>query len=136
MAEIKTAKGSGTITISEDVIAIIAGTAAMEIDGVLGINPQIKDLKDVKDIKAIKGGIAGFLGYKSLSKGVKVDVVDGEVRIEMIISTVFGVKIHETAEKVQQNVKSAVETMTGLDVVAVNVNIASVHVGKEGEAIE
>ena len=136
MAEIKGTKGPGTITISEDVIAIIAGTAAMEVDGVVGTSHHLKDIRDVKDIKSIKGGLAGILGYKSLSKGVKVEVADGEARIEMNVSTLFGAKIHETAEKVQQNVKSAVETMTGLDVTVVNVNVASVHIAKEEETAE
>ena len=136
MAEIKATKGSGTITISEDVIAIIAGTAAIEVEGVVGASHNLKDIKDVKDIKSIKGGIAGFLGYKSLSKGVKVEVADGEARIEMNVSTLFGAKIHETAEKVQQNVKNAVETMTGLEVTVVNVNVSSVHICKEDEITE
>jgi len=135
MAEFKAGKGFGTITISEDVIAIIAGTAAMEIEGVLGTGHNIKDIKDAASIKSIKGGIAGILGYKSLSKGVKVEVVDDEAKIEINISAEFGVKIHEIAEKVQQNVKTAVETMTGLNVLVVNVNVASVHIGKEDETV-
>ncbi|MCL2874496.1 MAG: Asp23/Gls24 family envelope stress response protein [Defluviitaleaceae bacterium] len=133
MAEIKAAKGFGTITISEDVIAIIAGTAAMEIEGVLGTGHNLKDIKEVGGIKSIKGGIAEILGYKSLSKGVKVEVFDGDAKIEVNISTEFGAKIHEIAENVQQNVKNAVETMTGLNVLVVNVNVASVHIGKEDE---
>lgn len=135
MPEIRTNKGVGTVTISEDVIATIAGTAAMEVEGVLGISQNLKDLKDMK-VKALKGGIAEMLGYKSLSKGVKVEVADSDVKIDMYVSTEFGVKIHETAEKIQQNVKSAVETMTGLNVTVVNVNVASVHAGKEDEVSE
>ncbi len=120
MTEIKSSESFGKVQIADEVIAVIAGTAALEVDGVLGMNTNFT------------GGIAEkMLGHKSMSKGVKVDVSGDTVSIEMNVSTKFGCKIHETAEEVQSRVKNAVETMTGLNVKEVSIVVTGVHIEKE-----
>ncbi|WP_353095885.1 Asp23/Gls24 family envelope stress response protein [Tissierella praeacuta] len=109
----------GTVKISDDVVAIIAGVAATEVDGVAGMSG------------GITGGITEMLGMKNLSKGVKVEVGDKEAAIDLYIIVEYGSKISEIGEKVQENVKNTVETMTGLNIVEVNVNIQGVNIPKE-----
>jgi len=109
----------GTLKISEEVVAIIAGIAAMEVPGVAGMSG------------GIAGGIAEMLGRKNLSKGVKVEVGDKEAAIDLYIIVEYGTKIKELGEKIQDNVKRSIETMTGLEVVEVNVNIQGVNITKK-----
>lgn len=111
----------GNVRISDDVVAIIAGIAATEIEGVAGMSG------------GITGGIAEVLGMKNLSKGVKVEVGDKEAAIDLYIIVEYGVKIKELGEKIQENVKKSVETMTGLEVVEVNVNVQGVNTLKENK---
>ena len=109
----------GSIRISDDVVAIIAGVAATEVDGVAGMSG------------GITGGITEMLGMKNLSKGVKVEVGDKEAAIDIFIVVEYGSKIGELGIEVQENVKDSVETMTGLNVVEVNVNIQGVNLKTE-----
>lgn len=109
----------GTVKISNDVVAIIAGVAATEIEGVAGMSG------------GITGGITEMLGMKNLSKGVKVEVGDKETAIDLFIVVEYGSKIAELGVKVQENVKNTVETMTGLNVIEVNVNIQGVNLLSE-----
>jgi len=109
----------GNVRISDDVVAIIAGIAATEVEGVAGMSG------------GITGGIADILGMKNLSKGVKVEVGDKQAAIDLYIIVEYGTKIKELGEKIQENVKKSVETMTGLEVVEVNVNIQGVHIAKK-----
>ena len=81
----------------------------------------------------ITGGITGILGMKNPSKGVKVETVEKEVTIDLNIIVEYGSKITEVGKKVQENVKNTVETMTGLNVVAVNINIQGVNMPKENK---
>ncbi len=111
--------GHGTVKISDDVVAIIAGVAATEIEGVAGMSG------------GITGGITEMLGMKNLSKGVKVEVGDKEAAIDLYIIVEYGSKIAELGEKIQKNVKNTVETMTGLNIVEVNVSIQGVNIPKE-----
>lgn len=111
--------GYGSVKISNDVVAIIAGVAATEIEGVAGMSG------------GITGGITEMLGMKNLSKGVKVEVGDKEAAIDLFIVVEYGSKIADLGEKVQENVKSTVETMTGLNVVEVNINIQGVNFSTE-----
>ena len=111
----------GTVKISNDVVAIIAGIAATEIEGVAGMSG------------GITGGIADILGMKNLSKGVKVEVGDKQTAIDLYIIVEYGTKIKELGEKIQENVKKSVETMTGLEVVEVNVNIQGVNIVKKND---
>jgi len=105
---------NGQVRIADDVIALIAATASEENEGVLKIPNNIAD------------GISEIFGKKSVSKGVRVSVNEGQVALEINIIIKFGYKIHDVAADVQARIKSAVETMTGLSVVSVNVNICDV----------
>lgn len=111
----------GTVKISNDVVAIIAGVAATEVEGVAGMSG------------GITGGITEMLGMKNLSKGVKVEIEDKETTIDLYIIVEYGSKISEIGEKVQKNVKNTVENMTGLNIVEVNVNIQGVNISKENK---
>lgn len=107
--------GLGNIQIAPEVIEIIAGLATVEIEGVAGMSG------------GLAGGIAELLGRKNLSKGVKVEVGQTEAAIDVSIIVEYGRKIPEIASEIQQNVKHAIHSMTGLDVVEVNVHIHDVH---------
>nr|WP_235832576.1 Asp23/Gls24 family envelope stress response protein [Acetivibrio mesophilus] len=109
----------GTLKISEEVVAIIAGIAAMEVPGVAGMSG------------GIAGGIAEMLGRKNLSKGVKVEVGDKEAAIDLYIIVEYGCRIPDVSWNIQEKVKKAIETMTGLDVIEVNIHIQGVNIEKE-----
>lgn len=104
----------GSIRIADEVVGVIAGLAATEIDGVAGMSG------------GIAGGIAEMLGRKNLSRGVKVEVGEKEAAVDLFVIVDFGVRIPDVALKIQQNVKRAVESMTGLTVVEVNVHVQGV----------
>lgn len=104
----------GTIKIADEVVAIIAGLAATQIDGVAGMSG------------GIAGGIVEMLGRKNLAKGVKVEVGEKEAAIDLFVIMNFGVRIPEVAFRIQQSVKQAIEDMTGLRVVEANVHVQGV----------
>ncbi|RDV82982.1 Asp23/Gls24 family envelope stress response protein [Ammonifex thiophilus] len=104
----------GAVRIANEVVGIIAGLAAMEVPGVAGMSG------------GIVGGIAEMLGRKNLTKGVKVEVGEREAAIDLFIVVNYGVRIADVAAQVQANVKRAVEEMTGLAVVEVNVHVQGV----------
>jgi len=104
----------GSIRIANEVVGIIAGLSATEIDGVAGMSG------------GLVGGIAELLGQKNLSKGVKVEVGEREAAVDLFIIAEYGVRIPDVALKIQENVKRAIESMTGLDVVEVNVHIQGI----------
>ena len=106
----------GTISYSEDVIAIISGLAATEIEGVAGMSG------------GIKSGIAELLGKKDLAKGIRAAIHGDDAVIEINLIATYGAKINQVALDVQKSVKRAVENMTGLTVSAVNVAVQGVHV--------
>ena len=124
MIELKTSlDGAGTVLVAEEVISIIAGTAAMEVEGVTAAGN-------------FTGEIAEILGKKNLSKGVKLSVNDNAVSIEINIQVQFGYKIKEVSEEVQRKVKNAVETMVGLSAPEVNINVSGVLFEKDKKAAE
>ncbi|HOO12081.1 MAG TPA: Asp23/Gls24 family envelope stress response protein [Bacillota bacterium] len=108
----------GTVKISDDVVSIISGIAATEVKGVAGMSG------------GIAGGIAELLGRKNQSKGVKVTIGDKEVNIDLHVIMEYGVKIPDVAWEIQEKVKKAVETMTGLNVVEVNIHVQGVTMDK------
>ncbi len=114
----------GNVCISNDVVATIASIAAKSIDGVAGM------------FGSITGGFAELLGKKNPSKGVKVAITDREVKIDMFVIVEYGVKIPDVAWEIQEKTKNEVEAMTGLNVVAVNVNIEGVNTVKKEEPSE
>lgn len=109
----------GSVSFANDVVATIAGLATIEIEGVAGMSG------------GFSGGLAELLGRKNLTKGVKVEVGKEESLIDLFIVVKYGSDIPAMCKKIQENVKKAVETMTGLRVIEVNVHIQGVHITKE-----
>jgi uncharacterized alkaline shock family protein YloU len=113
----------GTIRIADEVVSVIAGLAATEVEGVAAMSG------------GIAGGIAEVLGRRNLSKGVKVEVGAEEAKVDIFIIVKYGVRIPDVAWEIQESVKKAIETMTGLRVLQVNVHVQGVslpHREKEG----
>jgi uncharacterized alkaline shock family protein YloU len=106
---------TGSIRIANEVVSIIAGLAATEVKGVAGMSGGMVD------------GFAELLKKKNLTKGVKVEVGEKQAAVDLFIIIDYGAKIPDTAYLVQENVKRAIESMTGLDVVEVNVHIQGVE---------
>ena len=104
----------GEVQISNDVLAVISAMAAMEVDGVVAMAGNIT------------AELVSKLGMKKLSKGVRVDVVDNTVMVDLSIILRINENIVTISKKVQDKVKTTVENMTGMEVANVNVNIASV----------
>ena len=104
----------GAVRVADEVVSVIAGLAATDIEGIAGMSG------------GLVGGIAEMLGRKNLSKGVKVEVGEREAAVDLYIIVKFGVRIPEVALNVQERVKEAVEQMTGLKVVEVNVHVQGV----------
>lgn len=107
----------GTIDISEEVIATIAGAAAVECYGLVGMASR-----------KIKDGFAELLRQENLARGVVVSVQDNELIIELYIIVGYGVKISEVATNVMERVRYTTENLTGLTVAQVNVNVQDVRV--------
>ena len=104
----------GEVQIADEVVAIIAGLAATEVDGVDSMAGNITN------------ELVGKLGMKNLSKGVKVEVTEEHVSVIMALNLKYGYSIPDVCEKVQEKVKNAIENMTGLTVLDVNIKIAGV----------
>ena len=109
----------GEIKIADEVVAIIAGLAAMEVEGVASMAGNATR------------ELISKLGMKSLSKGVKVDVLDGIVTVTLALNMSYGYSIKDITAKVQEKVKAAIENMTGLEVADVNIRVAGVDVPEE-----
>ncbi|HNX28305.1 MAG TPA: Asp23/Gls24 family envelope stress response protein [Syntrophomonadaceae bacterium] len=113
----------GAIRIADEVVATVAGLAASEVEGVASMS----------------GGwgtdLVEKLGRKNFGKGIRVEVIDEETKIDIFLVIDYGYQIPKVAEEVQKEVKQAVETMTGLKVSSVNVHIVSVIL-KKSEAQE
>ncbi|NLA10723.1 MAG: Asp23/Gls24 family envelope stress response protein [Firmicutes bacterium] len=117
----------GAIRIADEVVAIIAGLAATEVEGVAAMSG------------GFAGGIAEVLGRRNLSKGVKVEVGVEEAKVDLHIIVEYGNRIPDVAWSIQENVKKAIEQMTGLRVLQVNVHVQGVNFptkGKEEETDE
>ena len=107
-------KELGEVRIASDVVAAIAALAATEIDGVYSMAGNITN------------ELIGKLGMKNLSKGVKILMEGGIVRVDMMVVVNYGYSIPEVSEQVQERVGQQIENMTGLSVSEVNVRIARV----------
>jgi len=108
----------GEVRIADEVVAIIAGLAATEVEGVSSMAGNITN------------ELVSKLGMKNLSKGIKVEVQENVVKVDVALNIRFGYGITEVSSKVQERVKSAVENMTGLEVSSINVRIAGVNMEK------
>lgn len=109
----------GSIRIADEVVGIVAGLAATEVAGVAGMSG------------GLVGGIAEMLGKRNLSKGVKVEVGEREAAVDLFIIVEYGVRIPDVALQVQENVKRAIDSMTGLEVVEVNIHVQGVGFAQE-----
>ena len=116
---IKTDDNLGEVKIADEVVAIIAGLAAMEVDGVSSMAGNATR------------ELISKLGMKSLSKGVKVDVLEGIVTVSLALNLKYGYNIMDITAKVQDKVKTSIENMTGLEVADVNIRIAGVDIPEE-----
>ena len=112
-------EGIGTVQIADEVVAIIAGLAATEVEGVASMAGNITN------------ELVGKLGMKNLSKGVKVDVLDGVVCVDLALNIKYNYSIVDVTGKVQDRVKNAVENMTGLEVADVNIKVAGVEMDRQ-----
>ena len=117
-------ESNGTISFANEVISTIAGLAAMDIDGVAGMSGGLVD------------GITEFLGKKNFSQGIKVEVGKEEVAIDIFIIVNYGISIPDVCQNIQQSVVKAIETMTGLHVIEVNVGIQGVAFKNEAVQLE
>lgn len=104
----------GEVKIADEVVTIIAGLAATEVEGVSSMAGNITN------------ELVSKLGKKNLAKGVKVDVAGHAVTVDVALHIAYGYAIPDISAKVQDKIKTAIETMTGLEVNAVNVRIVSV----------
>ncbi len=107
---------NSNIKIADDVVAVIAGVAVSEVQGVYEMSG------------GFAGGISEVLsGKKNLAKGIKVEINDKTTKIDVNIIVEYGTRIPDVAFEIQNKVKKAVETMTGLNVVEVNVHVQGVN---------
>ena len=108
----------GNIHISEDVLAVIAGAAALEVEGVSALASGSRDISEL-------------LGKKNLTRGIHVQVEDERVQVELAIMVKYGYTILDVARAVQDAVTTNIESMSGLNVVSVNVNVGGVAFEKD-----
>ncbi|MNJ39653.1 Asp23/Gls24 family envelope stress response protein [Paenibacillus fonticola] len=108
----------GDITISDEAIAIIAGSAAMECYGLVGMASR----------KQLKDGFAELIGRENLARGVEVNLENNELSIHLHIIVSYGTKISEVAHNIQQKVKYVLTEVVGLEVAYVNISVQGVRV--------
>ena len=109
----------GEVKIADEVVAIIAGLAATEVEGVSSMAGNITN------------ELVSKLGMKVLSKGVRIAFEDSGIRVDLSIILEYGCSIPEVTAAVQERVKNSIETMTGLKVVDVNIRVADVKIDNE-----
>ncbi|WP_174811615.1 Asp23/Gls24 family envelope stress response protein [Paenibacillus alvei] len=114
MAENQLKKHGGNILISDDVVATIAGLAALDTPGIAAMSGGLSD----DWVKMLSG--------KNVQKGVSVEVGEVEAAIDLRVMVVYGMKIHEVCHQLQVNIREAVQSMTGLCVVEINVRVEGV----------
>lgn len=108
-----------TIEIANDVVSKIAAIAALEVEGVAAMGNNITT------------ELMGKVGMRNILRHVKVEVLNNEITLDVVVTIEYGYSIPATSQKVQAKVKQAVENMTGLSVANVNVRIAGVYLSKE-----
>lgn len=115
---LKADESVGAVQIADDVVAMIASLAAIEVDGVSAMAGNITN------------ELMSRVGMKKLTKGVKVDVLEDNVTVRLTVTMEYGYNIPATCQKVQNKVKSAIENMTGLTCSDVNIRIAGISMKK------
>jgi len=119
--ELQDDANNGTVRIADDVVGMIAGIAATEVEGVSAMGGNITN------------ELMNLVGVKSLTKGVKVEVTGRKVTVDLAITMDYGYSIPSTCQMVQNRVKTTIESMTGLEVTDVNIRIAAIKVNKDKE---
>lgn len=107
----------GEVKIADEVVASIAAFAVMDVEGVSSIGGSSREM--------------GRLNMKSPGKGVKIDVLEGIVTVTLTVNLLYGYSLIDVSGRIQEKVKSSIESMTGLTVADVNVRVAGVHVPEE-----
>lgn len=108
----------GDVQIADEVVATIAALAATEVEGVASMSTNITN------------ELVSKLGMKSLSKGVKIEVIEDTVSVDLALTLDYGYSIPKTSSQVQEKVKAAIENMTGLTVLEVNIRISGVNIDR------
>ncbi|NLI91876.1 MAG: Asp23/Gls24 family envelope stress response protein [Peptococcaceae bacterium] len=115
----------GSVRIADEVVEVIAGMAASEVEGVAEMSG------------GFVGDLANMLGRgKNVSKGIKVEVGENEATVDLFLAVDYGVSIPDVAQKVQEVVKEAIEGMTGLSVLEINVHIQGIAFKNTAEGKE
>jgi len=114
----------GKITFAPDVIATIATLAANEVEGIEGMSGTMVE------------GITGMLNKKSLTKGIKVELNENNVTLDLNVVVKYGYRIHEVSSNLQRTIRNTIQNMTGLNVPAVNVFVQSVAFEKDKDKAE
>lgn len=122
MSEIIREEANGTISITDDAVAAIAGVAAEEVEGVVSMNSNLF------------GEIAGKFGKKGLNKNIKVDVSDNEITVEVHVVLKYGANIPKICDALQDRISSSVDNMTGIKVKTVNVFVENIVMEKKEKA--
>lgn len=112
-------ESTGAVKIADDVVAMIAGIAAAEVEGVASMSGNATN------------ELMSMVGVKNMKKGVKVDVINNVVEVDLALIMEYGYNIPATGRKVQEKVKNAIENMTGLEVSDVNIRIAGINMQKD-----
>lgn len=115
--------GLGEMNIADEVYAITAGNATLDVDGVSAMSG------------GLAGGIAKILGRKNITKGVKIEETEEALTVDLNLIVKYKVKIPEVTRQVQLKVKEALETITGADVQAVNVNVLGIEMPEMTEPV-
>ena len=108
----------GSVKIADDVVAMIAALAATEVEGVSSM------------VGNITHELMNKIGYKNIARGVKVEVFNKKVKVDISVNIEYGFNIPAAGQKIQTRVQSAIESMTGLEVTDVNIRIAGVEMAK------
>lgn len=120
MEDINREENIGIVKISDEVVSVIAGIAAQEIEGILDCQTGVaSNLTNI------------FKGKKNVIKGTKVTLENDKAIIDMNVAVEYGRKINDLAVQVQDNVKKTVEAMTGLEVDSVNICVQNIYLAKE-----
>ena len=115
---------NGTVSFATEVVATIAGLAATEVDGVASMINPASGMADMFKRKS----------NRSLTKGVRIDLVDNRVAVDITITVEYGSPVPDVARNIQENVKKAIETMSGLDVKNVDVHVTGISFEREQRA--
>ena len=115
---------NGTVSFATEVVATIAGLAATEVEGVASMSSQNSGLADMFSRK----------NTRNFTKGVRIDLDGNKVTVDITIVVEYGSPVPDVARSIQENVKKAIETMSGLDVHAVDVHVSGVSFEREQRA--